>query len=149
MLVFHYNTSNPNTSVLQRMNNQRRDMYHDLVCEHRKLSTEHSRLRLDLSKKGKPSRHNLICRITLIFYSSQHPSCRHILMRRHITPCQHFSATLEEQVTELVKRVKELTGMPDPVNFQITTLHLKILLFLSLSSIFKSFLILLTSNPCR
>jgi hypothetical protein len=27
--------------------------------------------------------------------------------------CRHFSATAEEQVTELLKRVKELTGMPD------------------------------------
>jgi hypothetical protein len=50
---FSYNTSNPNISALQRMNNERRDMYHDLVCEHRKLSNEHSRLCLDLSKKGK------------------------------------------------------------------------------------------------
>jgi hypothetical protein len=47
------NTSNPDTSLLQRTNNERRDMYHDLVCEHRKLSNEHSRLRLELSKKGK------------------------------------------------------------------------------------------------
>jgi hypothetical protein len=135
---FPYNTSNPNTSALQRMNNEHRDMYHDLVCEHRKLSNEHSRLRLDLSKKGKLSRHNLVCRITFIFYSSQHPSCRHILMCRHITPCRHFLATAEEQVTELVKRVKELTGMSDPINFQITTLH------------FKSFCLyhcLLTLNP--
>jgi hypothetical protein len=145
MPVFHYNTSNPNTSVLQQMNNQRRDMYHDLVCEHRKLSNEHSQLRLDLSKKGKPSRHNLICRITFIFYSS----CRHILMCRHITPCRHISAAAEEQVTELVKRVKELTGMPGPVIFQLITLHFKSFYFLSLSSIFKSFLILLCSNPCR
>jgi hypothetical protein len=90
-------------------------MYHDLVCEHRKLSNEHSQLRLDLSKKGKPSQHNLIYRITFIFYSS----CR------HITPCRHISATAEEQVTELVKRVKELTGMPDSVIFQLITLHFK------------------------
>jgi hypothetical protein len=41
-------------------------MYHDLVCEHRKLSNEHSRLRLDLRKKGNPSRHNSICRIIRI-----------------------------------------------------------------------------------
>jgi hypothetical protein len=47
------NTSNPDTSLLQRMNNEHRDMYHDLVCEHQKLSNEHSRLRLELSKKGK------------------------------------------------------------------------------------------------
>jgi hypothetical protein len=135
---FPYNTLNHNTSALQRMNNERCDMYHDLVCEHRKLSNEHSWLLLDLSKKGKPSQHNLICRITFIFYSSQPPSCRHILMCRHTTPCPHFLATTEEQVTELVKRVKELTGMPDPINFQITTLH------------FKSFCLchcLLTSNP--
>jgi hypothetical protein len=65
----------------------------------------------------------------------------------HITLCQHFSATAEEQVSDLVKRVKELTGMPDPVNFQI--IALQILLPLLLFSILKSFLILLTSNPCR
>jgi hypothetical protein len=51
----YYNTSNPNTFLLQRMNNERRDMYHDLVCEHRKLSNERSRLRLELTKKGKLS----------------------------------------------------------------------------------------------
>jgi hypothetical protein len=55
MLDLHYITSNPNTSALQRMNNERQDMYHVLVCEHRKLSNEHSRLRLDLSKKGNPA----------------------------------------------------------------------------------------------
>jgi hypothetical protein len=66
MLDFYYITSNPNTSILQRMNNERRDMYHDLVYEHRKLSNEHSRLCLDLSKKDNPSRHNSICRIILI-----------------------------------------------------------------------------------
>jgi hypothetical protein len=49
------------------MNNARRDMYHDLVCEHRKLSDEHSKLRLDLTKKGKLSRHTIICRITFLF----------------------------------------------------------------------------------
>jgi hypothetical protein len=63
---FYDITSNPNTSILQRMNNERRDMYHDLVCEHRKLSNEHTQLRLDLSKKGNTSRHNSICRIILI-----------------------------------------------------------------------------------
>jgi hypothetical protein len=62
----HHNTSNPNTSVLQRMNNEHRDMYHDLVCKHQKLSNEHSRLCLEASKKGILSRHNSICRITFI-----------------------------------------------------------------------------------
>jgi hypothetical protein len=42
------------------MNNARADMYHDLVCEHQKLSNEHSKLRLDLTKKGKLSRHTII-----------------------------------------------------------------------------------------
>jgi hypothetical protein len=69
----HYNTSNPNTFLLQRMNNECRDMYHDLVCEHRKLSNEHNRLRLELSKKGKLSRHIFICRITFIL--SLHNIC--------------------------------------------------------------------------
>jgi hypothetical protein len=62
----HYNTSNPNTFLLQRMNNEHQDMYHNLVCEHRKLSNEHSWLRLELSKKGKLSRHISICQITFI-----------------------------------------------------------------------------------
>jgi hypothetical protein len=34
------------------MNNTHADMYHDLVCEHRKLSDEHSKLRLKLAQKG-------------------------------------------------------------------------------------------------
>jgi hypothetical protein len=37
------------------MNNARADMFHDLVCEHRKLSDAHSKLRLELSQKGNPS----------------------------------------------------------------------------------------------
>jgi hypothetical protein len=57
----YYNTSNPNTFLLQRMNNERRDMYHDLVYDHWKLSNEHSQLRLELSQKGKLSRHNFTC----------------------------------------------------------------------------------------
>jgi hypothetical protein len=40
-------------TLLQRMNNERWDMYHDLICEHQKLSTQHSKLRLELTKKGK------------------------------------------------------------------------------------------------
>jgi hypothetical protein len=39
------------------MNNECADMFHDLVCEHRKLSDAHSKLQLELSKKGKFSRH--------------------------------------------------------------------------------------------
>jgi hypothetical protein len=39
------------------MNNARADMYHDLVCEHQKLSDAHSKLRLELRQKGKLSRH--------------------------------------------------------------------------------------------
>jgi hypothetical protein len=35
------------------MNNARADMYHDLVCEHRKLSDAHSKLQQELSQKGK------------------------------------------------------------------------------------------------
>jgi hypothetical protein len=34
------------------MNNTRADMFHDLVCEHRKLSDAHSKLELELTKKG-------------------------------------------------------------------------------------------------
>jgi hypothetical protein len=36
------------------MNNVRADMFHDLVCEHRKLSDAHSKLWLELSQKGNP-----------------------------------------------------------------------------------------------
>jgi hypothetical protein len=34
------------------MNNARADMFHELVCEHRKLSDAHSKLQQELSKKG-------------------------------------------------------------------------------------------------
>jgi hypothetical protein len=54
-------------TLLQRMNNARTDMYHDLVCEHRKLSDEHSKLRLELSKKGKLRRHITICWMPFLF----------------------------------------------------------------------------------
>jgi hypothetical protein len=49
-----------------------------------------------------------------------------------------FAADAEEQVTKLLKRVKELTGMPNPANLQTNTLYFKS---------FKFFLIPLTSNP--
>jgi hypothetical protein len=49
------------------MNNERRDMYHDLICEHRKLSDKRSKLYLDLTKKGKPSSHTIICQINFLF----------------------------------------------------------------------------------
>jgi hypothetical protein len=49
------------------MNNERRDMYHQLVCEHRKLSDEHCRIQLELTKKGNLGWHIFICRITFIF----------------------------------------------------------------------------------
>jgi hypothetical protein len=42
------------------MNNARADMFHDLVCEHRKLSDVHSKLRLELGQKGELSRDILI-----------------------------------------------------------------------------------------
>jgi hypothetical protein len=109
-------------------------MYHDLVCEHRKLSDEHSKLRLKLTQKGKLSRHTIICRVTFLFFTSQYTSCRHITFYRH------FSAAAEEQVTELLKRIKELTGMLDFAHLQIGILYFKS---------FKFFLIVLTSNPCR
>jgi hypothetical protein len=35
------------------MNNTRADMFHDLVCEHRKLSDAHSKVLLELRQKGK------------------------------------------------------------------------------------------------
>jgi hypothetical protein len=120
------------------MNNARADMYHDLICEHQKLSDEHSKLRLKLTQKGKLSRHTIICQIILLSFTSQHTSCRHILICQHITFYRHFVAAAEEQVTELLKRVKELTGMPNPANLQINTLYFKS---------FKFFLIPVTSNP--
>jgi hypothetical protein len=49
------------------MNNARADMYHDLVCEHQKLSDAHSKLRLELRQKGKLSRHIHICRMPFLF----------------------------------------------------------------------------------
>jgi hypothetical protein len=113
-------------------------MYHDLVCEHRKLSDAHSKLRLELTQKGKPSRHTIICQIILLFFASLCTFCRHISICRHLTFYRHFVGAAEEQVTELLKRVKELTGMPNPANLRINTLHFKS---------FKFFLIPLTSNP--
>jgi hypothetical protein len=113
-------------------------MYHDLVCEHRKLSDEHIKLHLKLTQKGKLSRHTIICWIILLSFTSQYTSCRHILICRHITFYRHFAAAAEEQVTELLKRVKELTGMPNLANLQISTLYFKS---------FKFLLIPLTSNP--
>jgi hypothetical protein len=62
-----------------------------------------------------------------LFFTSQYFSCRHILMRQHTTFYRHFLAGTEEQVTELLKRVKELTCMPNPANLQLSTLHLQIL----------------------
>jgi hypothetical protein len=120
------------------MNNTRADMYHDLVCEHRKLSNAHSKLRLELTQKGKPSRHTIICRIILLFFISSYTFCRHTLICRHITFYRHFAAAAEEQVTELLKRVKELTGMPNPTIIQINPLYFKSFTF---------FVIPLTSNP--
>jgi hypothetical protein len=130
------------------MNNTCADLYHDLVCEHQKLSDKHSKLRLKLTQKGKLSRHTIICRNILFLFTSQYTCCRHITFHRH------FLATAEEQVTELLKRVKELTGMPNPANLQLSLLYFKsfnplIVLYLHIlfySSSLKSFL---TSNPCR
>jgi hypothetical protein len=117
------------------MNNTRADMYHDLICEHWKLSDEHNKLCLKLTQKGNLRRHTIICQIILLSFTSQYTSCRHILICRHITFYRHFAAAAEEQVTELLKRVKELTGMSNPANLQINTLYFKS---------FKFFLIPLT-----
>jgi hypothetical protein len=53
------------------MNNARANMFHDLVCEHRKLSDAHSKLRLKLRQKGKPSRYTPLCRVpcVLLFWN--------------------------------------------------------------------------------
>jgi hypothetical protein len=67
MPELQHTTSNPNIFLLQRMNNEHRDMYHHLVCKHRKLSDEHSHIWLELTKKGNLSRHIFICWTTIIF----------------------------------------------------------------------------------
>jgi hypothetical protein len=111
-------------TLLQRMNNTRADMYHDLVCEHQKLSDAHSKLLLELRQKGKLSRHIHICRMPCLspfFFTS----CRYTLTCRHITFYRHSTAGAEAQVTELVKRVKELTGMPDPADLLPCHLYFK------------------------
>jgi hypothetical protein len=106
-------------TFLQRMNNARADMFHGLVCEHRKLSDAHSKLQLELSKKGNPCRHTAMCRITFLLLPCNIYSCR------HMTFCRHSSAGTEEQIAALLTRVKELTGMPDPAVTRIDTLHFK------------------------
>jgi hypothetical protein len=106
-------------TFLQRMNNARADMFHDLVCEHRKLSDAHSKLQLELSKKGNLSRHTAICRISFLSLLCNTSSCRHIIL------CRHSAAGTEEQVAALLTRVKELTGMPDPAFIRIDTLYFK------------------------
>jgi hypothetical protein len=50
----------------------------------------------------------------------------------------HFVAAAKEQVIELLERVKELTGMPNPAKLQISTLYFKS---------FNFFLIPITSSP--
>jgi hypothetical protein len=107
------------------MNNTRADMYHNLVCEHRKLSDAHSRLRLELTQKGKLSRHTTTCRIIIFFVTSSYTFCRHALICRLITFYRHFAAATEEQVTALLQRVKELTGMPNPADLLLTHLYFK------------------------
>jgi hypothetical protein len=54
-----------------------------------------------------------------------HTSSRYTLICRHLTFYRHSAAGAEAQVTELVKRVKELTGMPDPAVTRIDTLYFK------------------------
>jgi hypothetical protein len=128
------------------MNNTRADMFHDLVCEHRKLSDAHSKLQLELSQKGNLNRHIHICRMPFLFSPSFFFSYRHTLTCRHITFYRHPAAGAEAQVTELAKRVKELTGMPDLANLPLNILCFKSFWLLPL---FFYLQILLTSNFCR
>jgi hypothetical protein len=100
-------------------------MYHNLVCEHRKLSDAHSRLRLELTQKGTLSRHTVACQIILLFCSSSYSFCRRTLICRYLTFYRHSAAGAEEQVTALLQRVKELTGMPNPVDLLLINLYFK------------------------
>jgi hypothetical protein len=59
---------------------------------------------------------------------------------------RHSAAGAESQVTELAKRVKELTGMPDLDNLPLNLLYFKSFNLLPLFSYLDIFL---TSNPCR
>jgi hypothetical protein len=119
------------------MNNARADMYHDLVCEHRKLSDAHSKLQLELSQKGKIRRHILLCRMPCLFATGVR-----IIIYRHITFHRHSAAGAEAQVTALLERVKELTGMP--VSADLLLLHLYFKSFNSCHCFLSS-----TSNFCR
>jgi hypothetical protein len=72
-----------------------------------------------------------------LLYFTIHLLPAHLNMPTHnLLPT--FAAAVEEQVTELLKRVKELIGMPNPANLRTNTLYFKS---------FKFFLIPLTSNP--
>jgi hypothetical protein len=106
------------------MNNTRADMYHNLVCEHRKLSDAHSKLQLELSQKGKLNRHIHICWMPCLLFST-HILPVYIKYADNLTFCRHSAAGAEAQVTELVKRVKELTGMPDSGDLLPYHLHFK------------------------
>jgi hypothetical protein len=66
------------------------------------------------------------------------PLCRHTLICRHITFFRHSAAGAEAQVTALLERVKELTGMPVSADLFITAHVLQILYFFHCFSFFKS-----------
>jgi hypothetical protein len=89
---------------------------------------------LELTKKGNLCQHTHVCRHLTFFLS-----CRHTLSCRHITCCRHSAAEAEAQVTELAKRMKELTGMPDLANLPLNILYFKSFSLLPLLPIFKSF----------
>jgi hypothetical protein len=52
-------------------------------------------------------------------FTLEYFSCRHITLR------QHISATTEEQVTALLQRVKELTGIPNTADPLLLNLYFK------------------------
>jgi hypothetical protein len=54
-----------------------------------------------------------------------HTSCRHTLICRHLIFYRHSAAGAEAQVTELVKRVKELSGMPGSADLSPLSLYFK------------------------
>jgi hypothetical protein len=65
--------------------------------------------------------------LPFFFFSRHIHICRNIINYRHITSHRHSAAGTEAQVTALLERVKELTGMPVSVDLFTTAPVLQIL----------------------